>query len=172
MADIIGLEQVAADIRNLSRVSSEATRRALGACGRLAMMEAKCNAPKGPTLKLLSHSLKRKKRVTLKSRPSFKPPGDLERSVMYENDSEHASVFIPSNAPCVNRKTGYNYARRIHDEQYMTWRNLGPGSVQKQSNGHQIGGKFIERAMRDNVGRFRDIIAHFLDAALRKACGN
>ena len=171
MADIIGLDQVAADLRNLSSASSEAARNALVECGRLALMEAKCRAPRGPTLKNLSKNLKRKKRTTLKSRPSFKPPGGLEKSIQFESDFTHASVFVPSNALCVNKKTGYNYAKRIHDEQYVTWRNLGPGSIEKASKGAQIGGKFIERAIRDNVGKFRDIIAHFLNAALRKAWG-
>lgn len=169
MADIIGLEQVAADIRNLSRASAEAARDALEKCGKLAMMEAKRRAPRGPTLKNLSHNLKRKKRTTLKSRPSFKPPGGLEKSIQFESDFTHASVFVPSNALCTNRKTGYNYAKRIHDEQYITWRNLGPGSKEKQSNGYQIGGKFIERAIRDNVATFREIIAKALDKVLRGA---
>ncbi|MBR3222999.1 MAG: hypothetical protein IKF72_12320 [Kiritimatiellae bacterium] len=172
MADIIGLDQVATDLRNLSRASSEAARDALVKCGRLAMMEAKHRAPRGPTLKNLSHNLKRKKRTTLKSRPSFKPPGGLEKSIQFESDFTHASVFVPSNALCVNKKTGYNYAKRIHDEQYVTWRNLGPGSKEKANNGAQIGGKFIERAIRDNVGKFREIIERFLNVALRKAWGN
>ena len=172
MADIIGLDKVAADIRNLSRASSEAAREALRDCGRLAMMEAKHRAPRGPTLKNLSHNLKRKKRTTLNSRPSFKPPGGLEKSIQFESDFTHASVFVPSNALCVNKKTGYNYAKRIHDEQYVTWRNLGPGSKEKANNGAQIGGKFIEHAIRDNVGKFREIIERFLNVALRKAWGN
>lgn len=165
MADIIGLDQVAADLRNLSSASSEAARNALVKCGRLAMMEAKHRAPRGPTLKNLSKNLKRKKRTTLKSRPSFKPPGGLERSIQYDSDYVHASVFIASSSEAKE------YAKRIHDEQYVTWRNLGPGSIEKANNGAQIGGKFIERAIRDNVGKFRDIIAYFLNAALRKAWG-
>ena len=171
MADIIGLDRVAADIRNLSRASSEAAREALRDCGRLAMMEAKHRAPRGPTLKNLSHNLKRKKRTTLKSRPSFKPPGGLEKSIQFESDYTHASVFVPSNAFCVNKKTGYNYAKRIHDEQFVTWRNLGPGSKEKAKNGFVIGGKFIERGIRENIDNFRAIIAKWLNRTLRKAWG-
>ena len=165
MADIIGLEQVAADIRNLSRASSEAAREALRDCGRLAMMEAKRRAPRGPTLKNLSHNLKRKKRTTLKSRPSFKPPGGLERSIQFESDSAHASVFVASNAEAGK------YAKRIHDEQFITWRNLGPGSKEKSNNGFVIGGKFIERGIRENIDNFRTIIAKWLERTLRKAWG-
>ena len=69
MADIIGLEQVAADIRNLSRASAEAARDALKECGRLAMREAKANAPRSPTMKQLSATLKRKKRTARRMLP-------------------------------------------------------------------------------------------------------
>lgn len=164
--EIIGLEGVAAAISNLSKVAPVAARRALEKCGKLAMMEAKRRAPRGPTLTNLSQNLKRKKRTTLKSRPSFKPPGGLEKSIQFESDFTHASVFVPSNALCVNKKTGYNYAKRIHDEQYVTWRNLGPGSKEKAKNGAQIGGKFIERAIRDNAQTFGAIVEDELRKAL------
>ena len=157
MADIIGLDQVAADLRNLSSASSEAARNALVKCGLIAVREAKANAPKSPTNKILSATLKRKKRTARRLLP-----GGLEKSIEYAASETGCSVFVASNS-----QAGM-YARRIHDEKGVTWRNRGPGTIAK---GVRADEKFIERAIRDNVGKFRDIIAYFLNAALRKAWG-
>ena len=72
------------------------------------------------------------------------------------------SVFVASNSQAGR------YARRIHDEKGVTWRNRGPGTIAKGARADE---KFIERAIKDNVQKFRDFIEHHLNAALRKAWG-
>ena len=58
--EITGLEGVAAAISNLSKVAPIAARRAMSRCGLIAVREAKANAPRSPTMKQLSATLKRK----------------------------------------------------------------------------------------------------------------
>ena len=151
MADIIGLDQVAADLRNLSRASSEAARNAMRSCGVLAYREAKANAPRSPTMKQHSATLKRKKRTARRMLP-----GGLEKSIEFEATETGCSVFVASNSQAGR------YARRIHDEKGVTWRNRGPGTIAKGARADE---KFIERAIKDNVQNFGLIV----DDELRKA---
>ena len=153
MADINGLEQLNAAILDLRRQTAGGIRRALVRIGDHAMREAIDNAPRSPTMKEQSSSLKRRKRTASK-----KAPGGLEKSIFREilpRDSG-VSVFVPKNALCVSPK-GFNYARRIHDEKGKTWRNRGPGTVAKGARADE---KFIERAIKDNVDEYTAI---FLD---------
>ena len=174
--DIQGLDAVDAAIRNLTKVAPQAARRAMQKAGvKCASWASGEYTPFGPTLQDLNNARtnpryitgangkKKKYRITLKSRPSFRPPGNLRLSITYEADETHASVFIPSNALCVSKK-GYNYARRIHDERYKSWRNLGPGSIHKTISG-KVGEKFIERAIKDHIPD----ITGYVDDELRKA---
>lgn len=149
--DIIGLDAVNAAIRNLSKVAPTAARRAMAKCGMLAVREAKANAPKSPTMKQVSATLKRKKRTARRMLP-----GGLEKSIEYEATESGCSVFVARNSQAGR------YAKRIHDEKGVTWRNRGPGTVAK---GSRADDKFIERAIRDNAGNFGRIV----DDELRKA---
>ena len=79
MADIQGLDAVNAAIRNLSKVAPTASRRAMARCGLIAVREAKANAPRSPTMKQHSATLKRKKRTARRMLP-----GGLEKSIEYE----------------------------------------------------------------------------------------
>jgi hypothetical protein len=151
MSDIQGLDAVNAAIRDLSKVAPTAARRAMSRCGLIAVREAKANAPKSPTMKQLSATLKRKKRTTRRLMP-----GGLERSIAYEASETGCSVFVASNAEAGR------YAKRIHDEKGITWRNRGPGTIAK---GPRADEKFIERAIRDNAQNFALIV----DDEVRKA---
>lgn len=156
--DVQGLDAVESALRSLVKVAPDAARSALVGCGRLAQREAKRNAPKSPTNKILSSTLKRKKRTAQKMHP-----GGLEKSIDFDMpDGMTASVFVAQNSFCVNKKSGFNYAKRIHDEKGITWRNRGPGTVAKGARADE---KFIERAIRENGDRFQKIF----DDELRKA---
>lgn len=152
--DIQGLDAVNAAIGNLSKVAPVAARRAMARCGLIAVRESKANAPRSPTMKQLSATLKRKKRTARRTLP-----GGLERSIEYEASESGCSVFVASNSQAGR------YARRIHDEKGITWRNRGPGTVAK---GQRADEKFIERAIRDNAQNFGLIIADELRKALPK----
>ena len=134
--DIQGLDAVNAAIGNLSKVAPVAARRAMTRCGLIAVREAKANAPRSPTMN-----------------------GGLERSIEYEASESGCAVFVASNSQAGR------YARRIHDEKGITWRNRGPGTVAK---GQRADEKFIERAIRDNAQNFGLIIADELRKALPK----
>ena len=151
MSDISGLDAVNAAIRDLAKVAPVASRRAMARCGLIAVREAKANAPRSPTMKQQSATLKRKKRTARRMLP-----GGLEKSIEYEATETGCSVFVASNSQAGK------YAKRIHDEKGVTWRNRGPGTIAK---GQRADDKFIERAIRDNAQNF----AHIIDDELRKA---
>ena len=84
-------------------------------------------------------------------------PGGLEKSIEYEADETHCSVFVAANSQAGR------YAKRIHDEKGITWRNRGAGTVAK---GPRADEKFIERAIRDNAQTFGAIVEDELRKAL------
>lgn len=148
MADITGIEEVHAAFKKLQRTTGANVQRALRKCGKWAMTEAKLNAPKSPDMKHHSATLKRKQRTKDK-----KTPGGLERSIFFEVmpyglTDYVASVFVPSNSDAKE------YARYIHDGKGSRWFKRGPGTEHK---GARADDKFIERAIRDNTGKFTDI---------------
>lgn len=149
--DVQGLDAVESALRSLVKVAPDAARAALDDTGQMLVHEAFLNAPKSPMMKKHSATLKRKKRTAL---PML--PGGLERSIQYESDASHCSVFVASDS-----EAGA-YARRIHDEKGITWRNRGPGTVDKGARADE---KFIERSIRDNLPK----IQASLDDELRKA---
>lgn len=153
MAETIqGLAALQASLARLQQTTGANVRRAMARCGLIAVREAKANAPRSPTNKVLSKTLKRKKRTARRTLP-----GGLEKSIAYETDGQTCSVFVAANS------FAGKYARRIHDEKGVTWRNRGPGTVAKGTRADE---KFIERAVRDNVGKFRAILADELNKAL------
>lgn len=154
MADITGLEAVTAELAKLRRVAPLAAKRAMSLCGMLAVREAKANAPRSPTMKQISATLKRKKRTSRKVLP-----GGLEKSIEYDADERRCSVFVASNS------MAGKYAKRIHDEKGHSWRNRGAGTVAKGSRADE---KFIERAIKDNVEKFTAIVKDELGKALPK----
>lgn len=163
MTDITGIDAVQNALKRLQDTIDANVRRGLARCGFIAAREAKDNAPCSPTMKKLSATLKRKKRTKDK-----KTPGGLEKSIFFEvnQNGTEVSVFVPYNALCVSHsKNGrsFNYAKRIHDEKGKTWRNRGPGTIAKGARADE---KFIDRAIRDNTGKFTDIFEDEISKAV------
>lgn len=154
MADITGLDGVENLLRGLVKVAPTASRRSMARCGLIAVREAKANAPRSPTMKQHSATLKRKRRTARRMLP-----GGLEKSIEYEADETHCSVFVASNSQAGR------YAKRIHDEKGITWRNRGAGTVAK---GPRADEKFIERALRENARNFELIVEDELRKAMPK----
>lgn len=156
MADIRGLKEVERTLKNLRRVAPSACRVALQKCGAFAMREAKANAPKSPTMKILSATFKRKKRTSRKMMP-----GGLERSIEYKvaDNGKAVSIFVSSNSFAAK------YAKRIHDDKGRTWQKRGPGTVAK---GARADDKFILRAIKNNAGKYTAIVKGELAKALRR----
>ena len=151
-----GIAELERMFRKAGAIAAEVAGRGLVRCGLLAQREAIANAPRSPTKAEFSATLKRKKQT---DRKDFFP-GGLEKSIETYYDKAKMAVVI-----CV-RDNSYaaKYARRIHDEKGQTWRNRGPGTVAK---GDRADDKFIERAIRDNEGRFLEILTD----EFRKAIG-
>lgn len=68
-------------------------------------------------------------------------PGGLARSIEWTAGARQGSIFVARNAE------GGKYAKRIHDEKGISWRNRGIGTIAK---GAQADHKFIERALKDS----------------------
>lgn len=150
---ISGLGEVRRALARLAWLGGDVDR-ALVRCGRVAVREAKANAPRSPTNAVLSATLRRKRRT---ARRTF--PGGLEKSIQSELAAHgRLSVFVASNAPAGR------YARRIHDEKGRTWFKRGPGTVAKGSRADE---KFVERAIRDNAGNFAKIIKSEIERRVR-----
>ncbi len=150
------MAEVERALRRLSRAPEGVLRRGLSRIGLVAQREAKAYAPRSPTMKQISATLKRKRRTAQRAYP-----GNLEKSVEFEVGAAAGgglvcSVFVAANG-LSRSPSGYNYAPRIHDERYKSWRNLGPGSIAKNASG-KVGEKFIERAIADNAPKFLRII--------------
>ena len=155
MADITGINELQVAFQQLQRTTGANIHRALARCGLIAVREAKANAPRSPTNKILSATLKRKKRTSRKMMP-----GGLEKSIEYEilPGDAGCSVFVASNSFAAK------YAKRIHDDKGRTWQKRGPGTVAKGARADE---KFIERAIKDNVDKYAAIV----EAALQKEFG-
>ena len=152
---LTGLDKLARALGDLRTQSRTLAREALFMCAQHCKAVAAAYAPRSPTMANHSAALKRKKRTT-----AHRYPGSLEKSIECESSADRASVFVRQNALCVSA-TGYNYAKRIHDERGKSWRNLGAGSIAK---GGKVGEKFIERAISDSA----DWCERVLSGRLRK----
>lgn len=122
--------------------------------GRDVLKHAKRNAPRSPTKGQIIKTLKRKK--TTDRNPT---PGGLEKSITVFVDPHSVSVGIPSG------KNVDDYAERIHDEKYITWRNRGPGTVAK---GNRADEKFIARAVDDRQSATNTVVDEEINKELAK----
>lgn len=104
-------------------------------------------------LKKTERKGKRKATATTRAKP-----GGLRRSIEMEVDAirMQASVFVAQNSE------GGKYAKKIHDERYVTWHRLGPGSIAANKSG-KIGEKFIERAIVDNEKNIHEALRKKLE---------
>lgn len=151
MADGIGtIKPVDELLKHVEGKVKDAISKAVARCGLHCMREAKANAPRSPTMKQRSTTLVRKRRTKQKS-----TAGQLEKSIQYDAYGNTATVFVAQNAYCKTAK-GYNYAKRIHDEKGVSWFKRGAGTIAK---GARADDKFIERAVKDNVGRYEKLIS-------------
>lgn len=143
--EVRGLKELERALSGVPRRLSDAQARAHVRIGLHCVREAKANAPRSPTKKLFSKTLKRK-RATAR-RQFF--PGGLEKSIRSgPARGGGVSVFVARNS------YAGAYARRIHDEKGVTWRRRGPGTVAK---GVRADEKFIARAVADNADKYRRI---------------
>ena len=102
MADIItGVAELERAFLDLKGTTGRVVHSSLQRIGLLAQREAKANAPRSPTNKILSATLKRKKRTSRKMMP-----GGLEKSIVYEILPGDAGVsgFVPQNGLCRSKK--------------------------------------------------------------------
>jgi len=153
---ITGECSVQFDLSKATAAINAEVAKAMQGVGLHAMREAKRNAPKSPTMKQRSATLKRKRRTKQKSNA-----GGLERSIQYDVMGDTVSVYILQNAECTTAG-GFNYAKRIHDEKGKSWFKRGAGTVAK---GPQADEKFIQRAVFENAAKYQQKI----DAAIQKA---
>ena len=154
--DISGLDALVAKFASMPATLQAAASAAIRRCGLLAKSEAVANAPRSPTMAQLSATFKRKQRTTRRL-----TPGGLEKSIEFQQTSmTEGMVFVASNS------YAGKYARRIHDEKGVTWRNRGIGTIAK---GDRADEKFIARAISDNHsnGAFRAIFEDELQKALK-----
>ena len=120
------------------------------------MAEAKANAPRSPTKKLHSKTLKRK-RITAR-RQFF--PGGLEQSITYGvRPNGDVLIYVAANSPAGA------YARRIHDEKGKSWFKRGAGTIAK---GQRADEKFIARAVNDNAEAWEAIYEQEIQRELRR----
>jgi len=135
--------------------------RGLGAGTLLVHKDAVRNAPRSPLQRQKNSQRKTKGDTSGRKKPTAttraKPQG-LERSISFAVDASklEGSVFVSANSEAGK------YAKRIHDERYKTWQNLGIGSRGKPATGQGVGEKFIERAVDANAVKVGQRIDHEL----------
>ena len=153
-----GMDGVKLSVEDLAKVAAKVAAEALPRCGRLVAATAVLYAPRSPTKDEFSATLKRKKRT---DRRTF-TPGGLEKSIEWEVDGDRCLVFVRDNS------YAGKYAKRIHDERGVTWRNRGPGTIAK---GQQAREKFIERAVEthERNGDMDRIFDHAVAKAIKEA---
>lgn len=154
--EVNGLPEVIRSMRDAGRIVADVAAGGLPRIGRVVLRTAVEYSPRSPTKAEFERTLKRK---TSTLRQDFFP-GGLEKSIEFEAGPDKCVVFVRENAPAGK------YARRIHDERGVTWRNRGPGTVAKGEHARE---KFIERAVQDCEESIGRILLDEFDKAMRKA---
>lgn len=153
--EIQGLQELTRALSRFPQRLAAARSRAGALVGLHCVREAKANAPRSPTKKQHSKTLKRK-RITAR-RQFF--PGGLEKSIAHEVlPNGDVSVFVARNS------FAGAYARYIHDEKGVRWFKRGAGTVAKGSRADE---KFIERAVNDNADRYRSVYEQEINKELQ-----
>ena len=154
--DITGLNELTGALARFPQRLTAARVRAGARIGLHCVREAKANAPRSPTKKQHSKTLKRK-RIT--ARKQFFP-GGLEKSIQAETLANgDVSVFVASNS------LAGDYARYIHDEKGVKWFKRGAGTVAKGSRADE---KFIARAVADNSERYLMVYQQEIDREVQR----
>ena len=157
VTEISGLDELQRKLAAMPMTLQAAESAAIRRCGLLAKSEAVANAPRSPTMAQYSATLKRKKSTTRRL-----TPGGLEKSIEFQQTSmTEGMVYVAANS------YAGKYAKRIHDEKGVSWRNRGVGTIAK---GDRADEKFIERAMSDchSSGAFRAIFEEEIQKVLPK----
>ena len=112
--------------------------------GRLVQSEAVARAPISPKQSQTSGNNKKSTAIDKQS------PGGLERSIEFgtKDGGRTGAVFVAANSEAGS------YAKKMHDGRGKQWENLGAGSIAK---GGKVGGKFVDRAWSENIGRIEQI---------------
>ena len=147
--EIRGLQQVLARNRRiLSKFPGEQAK-IMARIANITRAESVSNAPISPTkgqyegevsarhAQKKANSTGQQARVRFKSRQDSFNPGGLQRSIKTSHSAQKAVIFVPSNSEAGK------YADYIHNGTYK----LGIGSRAKAAAGHDVGPKFIERAI-------------------------
>lgn len=154
--EMAGVDEALADLALVGENANDAIVAAMTRIALLGQREARRNAPRSPSMKILKALRKTKRKVTRNPRAvSRAKPGGLERSIEGEMivgpNFTHvdAVVFVSANSEAGR------YAAKVHDQKGVTWHTRGPGTVVK---GDRADSLYIDRALRDNAGNFVDII--------------
>jgi len=142
------------ELEHIGPATVAAMERAVTRASFLVHRESIRNAPRSPSQKIVRALRKTRRKTKRKDRAVSRPnPAGLERSIARDvivgPDGVSASVFVASNSEAGR------YAARIHDGKGLTWRNRGPGTIQKGARADE---KFIDRAVIDNEAALLDII--------------
>lgn len=148
------------DLKGIGRAVSAEVAKAIRDCGENAQRESIRNAPKSPTMKKRSKTLVRRKRTRQQANP-----GGLERSIRLEVKDDRAVIYVAENSEARDRHSGFNYARRIHDEKGKKWWKRGAGTIAKGARADE---KFIERAVFGNADKYRAKIDKAIANGLKK----
>ena len=136
-------------------------------------------APKSPTDEQMDAARKavRKARIAAGKRVVKKPrkhklarrrePGGLERSIREEHSAKGNDyimrVFVPESGAEASA-----YAKRIHDERGVTWRNLGPGSIAKDAGRGIVREKYLSRVLDDYGAKYKKALERAVKEGLKK----
>jgi hypothetical protein len=153
--EIKGLDAVVAKNRVMLLKLPGAKAKALARIAHLTVANAQSNAPISPTKAQYEQHISAKRaqktanrtgksaRVRFKSKQTFNP-GQLQASIRSRHSGSSVEVFVPSNSPAGK------YADFIHNGTYK----LGIGSRAKAAAGHDVGPKFLTRAVpRSKISR-------------------
>lgn len=146
------------DLAAMTDAVQKAVTAAIRRCGLHCQREAIANAPRSPTKKQRSATLTRKRRTATPS-----TAGQLEKSIALECRGALASIYVAANGYC-RSPSGYNYAKRIHDEKGSKWWKRGAGTIAKGARADE---KFIERAVKDNADKYQGLIEKAVTKALQ-----
>ena len=142
------------ELERLGPAAAKSLERSATRASFLVQRESIRNAPRSPSQKIVRALRKTRRKTKRKDRAVSRPnPAGLERSIARDvivgPDGVTASVFVASNSEAGR------YAARIHDGKGLTWRNRGPGTIQK---GARADDKFMDRAVIDNEAVLLEII--------------
>lgn len=129
-------------LKRLKPQFAEAEKKAIARAVLLVHRKSVKYAPISPTMAQKYRLRKTRRKVKRKALAySRAKPGGLSRSIDWSAGATEGSIFVSRNSEAGK------YAKRIHDEKYISWRNRGIGTIAK---GRQADDKFIARALKDS----------------------